>query len=268
MTSALEGRGLHSGALCAVRFVRSSGPVMLGVGSARASLAECEVLATTRSTAVGPRDGAFAVRTVEHAFAALAGMGVFDGVRVEVEGGEVPLLDGGARAFAEAIVGGELARGAPKLLVVREGEVSVRDSRYTFMRGDHIEVKVTVDYGDARLAPDAAWFGDADDFFERIAPARTFALERDLPELERGLASFVDPTSVVLVARERIHSAGRAFTSDEPARHKLLDLLGDAYFHGGPPIGRLRAERPGHANNHAAFLRALELGLLARVAAE
>ena len=78
-------------------------------------------------------------------------------------------------------------------------------------------------------------------------------LARDIGELVAGgLARHVEPASVVVLAPEAILHAGRAFSPDEPARHKLLDLLGDLYLSGGPPLGRLRAVRPGHAANAVA----------------
>jgi UDP-3-O-acyl-N-acetylglucosamine deacetylase len=67
---------------------------------------------------------------------------------------------------------------------------------------------------------------------------------------------------VVVLTPDAILCAGRPFAPDEPARHKLLDMMGDLYLHGGPPAGRLRAVRPGHAANARAFARAREEGIL------
>jgi len=83
--------------------------------------------------------------------------------------------------------------------------------------------------------------------------------------VRRGLARHVDPASVVVLAPDAVLSAGRAFTPDEPVRHKLLDLLGDLYLHGGPPLGCVRAHRPGHAPNARALRRALAEGVLVPV---
>jgi UDP-3-O-[3-hydroxymyristoyl] N-acetylglucosamine deacetylase len=63
---------------------------------------------------------------------------------------------------------------------------------------------------------------------------------------------------------DRVLSAGAPFLADEPARHKLLDLVGDLYLYGGPPRGRVRATRPGHGATHEAMRRALAEGLVAR----
>jgi UDP-3-O-[3-hydroxymyristoyl] N-acetylglucosamine deacetylase len=86
----------------------------------------------------------------------------------------------------------------------------------------------------------------------------------DFDELGRlGLARHVDPEAVVVLAPDGVHCRG-AFEADEPARHKLLDLVGDLYLHGGPPQGRMHAHRPGHSANAAAIARALEEGVLVR----
>jgi UDP-3-O-acyl-N-acetylglucosamine deacetylase len=135
--------------------------------------------------------------------------------------------------------------------------IDLGDSRYAFEPGDGIDVRVRFESGDPRLTADARWCGDAADFRSRIAPARTFALARDLPEIARlGLARHVDPRAVVVVLPGAVHCDG-PFAPDEPARHKLLDLVGDFYLRGGPPVGVVDARRPGHTANAAAIARAL-----------
>ena len=111
----------------------------------------------------------------------------------------------------------------------------------------------------------ASWDGAPASFRSSFAPARTFGFFREVASLaERGLASHVAAESVVVIGDD-ILSAGRPFSADEPARHKLLDLAGDLYLHGGPPLGRVRAIRPGHAATHEAVRRALETGILDRL---
>jgi UDP-3-O-[3-hydroxymyristoyl] N-acetylglucosamine deacetylase len=209
------------------------------------------------------------VATVEHLFGALAGMGVYEGVGIDVVGPELPLLDGGAARHCEALDALEVEATAPRLVVARSGAVEVEGSRYDFEVAVEVavavEVQVQVDFEDERIARDASWRGDARAFRERIAPARTFGFAHEWESLlARGLATHVARESVVVVAPDAIHSAGRPFAADEPARHKLLDLMGDLYLHGGPPRGRVRATRPGHARTHEAVRRALESGLLVR----
>jgi UDP-3-O-[3-hydroxymyristoyl] N-acetylglucosamine deacetylase len=269
----LEGVGLHTGALARVVVSARKGPVCIKACGREARIDELRVASTARATTIeSPATNADAQRirvgTVEHAFAALAGLGVHDGVVLAVEGPELPLLDGTASDWCDALARIGAPSSEPKLRVARAATLDVGPSEYEFAPADggdavDVDVEVRIELNDARIDPVARWTGDAGDFRARIAPARTFAAAGDLPELaRRGLARHVPPTAVVLLMPDAILCAGRPFSADEPARHKLLDLLGDLYVHGGPPIGRLRAVRPGHAANARAFARAREEGIL------
>ncbi len=256
-TVVIEGRGLHTGALARVTLVRRDGAVTLN-GTA---IADLRVVATDRATTVeAPR-----VATVEHLFAALAALGVREGLAIAVDGPELPLLDGGAATWCEAIAGFGIAAREPSLCVMRAAEVKVGRSRYSFEVGVEVEVEVEIEIEvevEIEVAKSASWKGDPHDFRARIASARTFAFSRDVEELAaRGLASHVDSESVVVIAPDAIHSSGAPFASDEPARHKLLDLIGDLHVYGGPPRGRVRAFRPGHWATHAAMARARTMGI-------
>ncbi|MBX3222322.1 MAG: UDP-3-O-acyl-N-acetylglucosamine deacetylase [Labilithrix sp.] len=262
----LTGRGLHGGAPSSVRFVREPGAVRVRAGGAEARIAELVLDGSSRSTRATTRDRRIAIGTVEHLFAALGAMSIRDGVVVEIDGPEVPLVDGGARAFIDALTPLALDPSPPVLAIVRAGTIEVGASRYDVSppeRPGEVRVEVAVDFDDPRLERHARWSGDATDFRDRIAPARTFGFDHEIEALTaRGLASHVAPESVVVIAQGAIHSAGSPFRSDEPARHKLLDLVGDLYAHGGPPWGSVRATRPGHAATHEAMRRGLADGLL------
>ena len=197
--------------------------------------------------------------------AALAGLGLHDGVAITLEGDEMPLADGGARLFVDALLSLDVVPSRSRLLVVRAGELTHGGSRMSFAKADDVRVRVAIDFADPRLAADAAWDGSRADFIGRIASARTFGFAHEIDELaRRGLASHVAKESVVVVTDDGILCAGEPFTSDEPARHKLLDLLGDLFVWGGPPIGHVRASIPGHAATHALVREALAQGILAR----
>jgi UDP-3-O-[3-hydroxymyristoyl] N-acetylglucosamine deacetylase len=255
----IAGQGLHRGEPARISFARREGPASIG----RVAIDTLRVVDTTRSTTVASRDGALRVATVEHLFAALAALGVRRDLAIDLDGPEVPLADGGAAAFFDAIASLDIAPSPPRLRVVRAGQIDLGESIYELEEHDGIEVEVLVDFGDARLARRARWSGDAHEFRSRIATARTFGFAREVEDLlARGLASHVAPESVVVVCDDRVLSAGAPFEPDEPARHKLLDLVGDMYAHGGPPIGRVHATRPGHAATNEAMLAAINLGLV------
>lgn len=259
----LRGQGLHSGAPVTVRLQRRPGPILVEQDGAQCRLDDLRVCATERSTAVSSPDGRVRLRTVEHFFAALAGLGTREGVVVAVEGPELPLLDGGARTWATSLLTLGLSSSSSPRRIVQAGEVVVGSSAYRFEPDDADLVEVSVDFDDDRLAPRASWSGDASDFVRRVAPARTFGFEREIGALlASGLASHVAPESVVVVGDDVIHCAGAPFCADEPARHKLLDLLGDLHVGGGVPRGRVLAVRPGHAATHAALEQALRRGIV------
>ncbi len=243
-------------------FARHDGPLVIDLGGVARPLKDFVAEGRYGSTSLRCRDGSFAIGTVEHLLAALAGLGVRADLRVVVSGDEIPLLGGGAHELARAVDALHIAPRAPEIVVAREGVVDIDESRYEFRSGEGVVVEVEVVLPQ-HCAPRASWRGDRDDFLERIAPARTVALERDVEELGRlGLARHVDPSSVVVIGDRELHAAAATPAPDEPARHKLLDLVGDAFAYGGPPRGLVRALRPGHAHNHAAFRRALDEGIL------
>lgn len=256
----IAGQGLHGGAPARVSFARCEGDSVLCVDGRVARFEDLEVTAAVRSTTV--KSAVFTVATVEHLFAAAAACGAYRGLAVTVDGPEIPLADGAAAAFVAEITALAIPRSSPRSVIVKDGTVVVGDSVYGFSRGDTVEVTAEIDFGDARLAPRASWDGTLEGF-ERISHARTFGFAHEVGDLlARGLASHVLPESVVVIGDE-ILSAGRPFEADEPARHKLLDLIGDLFVHGGPPIGRLTASKPGHASTHAAMLQARALGYVA-----
>ncbi len=256
----LEGAGLFTGERSRVTLERRAGAVVLVQKGREVPVADLELLAADHTTTVGTADGAVRLGTVEHLFAALAALGVYEGVAITCEGaGELPLLDGGARAWAGAVRALEIPPRRPPLVVAREAVIEVGTSRYELTPGAGIEVRVRIDYGDSRMAELAEWKGDPVDFLVRIASARTFAMQRHLDALPRA---HVAPESVVVLGPDAILCAGEPFRPDDPARHKVLDLLGDLYLYGGPPRGRITALRPGHAATHAVIRRALSDGAL------
>ncbi len=263
----LRGRGLHSASASGVRFVSAPGePVAIAKGGRRVAIEELRVEASERNTVVTDLAGVIRVATVEHLLAAFAGLSVRTGVVVEIEGPEIPLLDGGAGAFVAALRRLEVAEDEPSpMRIVRAGEVEVGRSRYTFTPSAAPRIDVSLSFDELARTSEASWDGTSAQFVREIATARTFGLAHEVMALvERGLAAHVAPESVVVLGKDDVLWAGRPFEESEPARHKLLDLLGDLFLHGGPPAdGLLHATRPGHAATHAAMREAAARGLVA-----
>ena len=262
MSVVVEGRGLHGGALARVTIGAHDGPITIAAGGVRGALDAWRAVHAERSSAIA--FGGIVVRTVEHLFSALGGVGVHHGIAIDVDGPELQILDGASAAWLRAIdASGAVARSsASRLRVARPGEIRVGRSVYTFACAAAPRIVVRVELGDPRLATDVAWDGDAADYRARIAPARTFCFASELDELAaRGLAAHVPPESVIVIGAE-LMSTGVPAASDEPAHHKLLDLIGDLYLYGGPPRGAIDAFRPGHAATHDAMNQALQRGLV------
>ncbi len=199
----------------------------------------------------GGRTSVPGAETVEHLLAALVGLGVHDAM-IDVEGGEVPILDGSASPWVAAIeetgmvVHAHRAPGAMAAACVTDGHASAR-----WTPGGPLRVSVTVEFAGG---PSGAWAGlmDPATFAREIAPARTFARATDLPALRaagRGAGASAD--CVVVWPPQ----APLRF-DDEPVRHKVLDLLGDLAWLGEPLTGSFEVRRGTHAI-HQQLVRAM-----------
>lgn len=269
----LEGIGLHGGRRCAVRFRGARGPTTLGAEGGRRPLGALVVARVDRATTVRLElDDARVIAGVEHLLAAVHGLDAFAGLALEIEGGEVPLVDGAAAAFADAIEAvRDRAERAAEVRVVRAAVIDVEDARYAFEPPPAGSatcgatcVEVVVAYPPERfgvpLAGAARWNGDRASFVESFALARTFGARRELELLRaRGLAAHLPAGAVVGLDVEEPGYAPR--DAGEPVRHKLLDLLGDLALLGGRFVGGLRATHPSHAATAAALREARARGV-------
>lgn len=201
------------------------------------------------------------VYTTEHVLAALAGLGITD-AQIDLDGPELPIGDGSAQPFTDAIARAGLTElaGHAEPLVVREPiRVASPDGR-AWVAAEPITAAESpsyhyrLDYGPAAPIPahTASWSGDPDAFLRDIAPARTFSLAAEAEQMRAlGLFKSFSPRDLPVIAPDGglIDNAWRH--EAEPARHKLLDLIGDLALVGRPLHARIVAERAGHALNHA-----------------
>jgi UDP-3-O-[3-hydroxymyristoyl] N-acetylglucosamine deacetylase len=213
-------------------------------------------------------DGA-SIDLIEHLAAAVGGLGAFDGVAARVFGGEIPLLDGGALAITHALGSLEIPRAAARSRIAEVSHFETGGARYELRPGDHVDISVEIDFAHPAIASrHAAWSGEPTEFSARIAPARTFGFARDAASLRAsGRAKAVDLESVVVFEERALAAGSELRGEDEPARHKLLDLVGDLTLHGGPPLGSVRAFRPGHTANHLMMRAALASGAIVPIRA-
>jgi UDP-3-O-[3-hydroxymyristoyl] N-acetylglucosamine deacetylase len=213
------------------------------------------VTATEFATVLGDRHGP-AISTTEHVLAALRGLGV-DNVIVEVDGPEVPIMDGSAAPFVEAIdQAGIVKLAAPRrsIKVLKPVKVNAHGC-YGELRpypfGLRIETEIEFDHpliGRQTFAMEV----DANVFRRELARARTFGFMRDVTKLwSAGYALGASFENTVVVAENRILNTEGMRFADEFVRHKAVDAIGDLALAGAPMIGAYRSVRGGHKLNHA-----------------
>jgi len=191
------------------------------------------------------------VATVEHLMAALAGSGI-DNVVVELDGAEVPIMDGSAAPFMHLIERvGTVVQDAPRRAIKVLKPVYVGDDvASAALLPDHgFSMSFEIDFDNPLIRrQDMTVHLDPGTFATELAPARTFGLLDDLPRLKAaGLARGGSLDNAVVVSGDRVLNDGGLRFADEFVRHKLLDALGDLYLAGGPIIGHFRGVRSGHA---------------------
>ena len=192
------------------------------------------------------------IGTVEHLMAALAGAEI-DNAIVELDGSEVPIMDGSAAPFlflieCAGVVEQDASRRAIKVLK----PVSVtEDGATAALLPDHgFSMGFEIDFENPLISrQDICVVFDAGTFKSELSRARTFGLLDEVDRLRAaGLARGGSLDNVIVVSGERVLNVGGLRFADEFVRHKLLDAFGDLYLAGGPIIGRFRGVRSGHAH--------------------
>jgi UDP-3-O-[3-hydroxymyristoyl] N-acetylglucosamine deacetylase len=249
------GVGLHSGsptqltlhparANAGIVFVRTDlgEPVEIPARSA-------EVVSTALATSLGR--GAATVGTVEHLLAALYGLGI-DNVRIEIDGPELPVMDGSAAPFVYLIrTAGIFEQRAPRemLRIGRKIEVEDGDRRISIEPSGEFRVSYAVEFDHPGIGrQELAIRSLSPEHFEReISAARTFGFLREVKALwDAGFARGGSLDNTVLLDDEKVVNQGGLRWADEFVRHKVLDLCGDLALVGLPVCGHVRAERGGH----------------------
>ncbi len=263
----MTGTGVHTGVLCHARWVREDGPLRVrrvdGGGGSEAVISLATAVASQGMTRLALGDGRM-VCTVEHALAAVNARGCAQGLTLEVNGPEVPLGDGGALGWCRRVEALGSPTGGLRTRVMQPWEDTVGESGMVLSPGDR-EVTVWTDFTARGLPMERVrWGGDWCEFVREIAPARTFGFVEDAERLAAaGLARGVSRDSVTVWQAGGVPHKGYARARDrgEPARHKLLDAIGDLALCGGI-LGRVTLVRPGHARTLELLRRAVAAGVL------
>lgn len=260
-----EGTGLHSGA--AARVVLHPAAADTGIVFQRTDVTGLpklqalwhDVIVSPLNTRLTNAEGV-TVSTIEHLMAALSGCGVHNAL-IEIDGPEVPILDGSAAIFVRGIVQTGLKRlSAPlrAIEILREVEVSDGVVSAKLSPSTTLQIDFEIDFSDAAIGQQRKTLNMANGTFVReLCDSRTFCRSADVDAMRaNGLALGGTFENAVVVDGAKVLTPGGLRHADEAVRHKMLDALGDLYTAGAPILGRYTGARAGHAMTNK-LLRAL-----------
>ena len=272
-----EGKGLHTGTYSHMKLTPA--PAGHGIKFRRTDLRSKPVIDalaenvsnTARSTTISHNE-AVAV-TIEHIMSALTGLGV-DNAVIELDNIEVPILDGSAKPYVDAILkDGLVDQGVPRAYIDIPQSLEIRDDR----TGSWVRIEpaagpsadITVDFNSKILGIQSAHWDETTDYGYEIGVCRTFCFFHEIEYLFRvenpmsdeqlsTIARLFDLPELTVTSEGYLNNLQLHFP-DECGRHKLLDLLGDMRLAGGYMNARITAYKPGHSINTKAAkaLRAL-----------
>lgn len=264
--AAFTGVGLHSG--MPVRMVVRPAAADHGIWFRRTDVADRDPMVPARWDAVTPsrlctvieNAEGVSVSTIEHIMAALAGFAIHNAL-IEIDGPEVPILDGSAVPFVKGFLAvGTEEQHLPvravrvlKPVEVREGEALAR-----LEPAEMLEIDFRIDFAEEAIGVQARRLNMANGAFVReLSDSRTFCRQADVDAMRaKGLALGGTLENAVVFDGGQVLSPGGLRHADEPVRHKMLDAVGDLALAGGPILGRYVGERAGHALTNR-LLRAL-----------
>jgi len=278
----LEGVGLHTGKAVIIEFEPAE--VNHGIRFMRVDMEDqpvliadvMQVVSTNRGTTI--RNGEAQISTVEHVLSALTGTGV-DNVLIKVNGPEIPIMDGSASHFVEGIlragiVDQHLDREYFEIMEPISFRDEVTGTELLALPGDKFEITAMIDFNSPILGHQYASLHNIEDYATQIAPCRTFVFINELEVLfDQNLIKGGDLDNAVVIADRlmeqdeldrlakklgkqsiKVEKTGILNTTslkyeNEPARHKLLDVIGDLTLLGKPIKGKIVARKPGHTAN-------------------
>ena len=242
-----------------VRFVRTDVTDTPNVIEAIGDSVSNVTLGTTLTNAHG-----VSVAVTEHLLAACAGIGL-DNVIVELDGEEVPIMDGSSTLFVELLLqAGLTTQSAPRRRIRILEEVSVEAgpkwAKLTPTADDCLTVRVRIDFENKAIGVQQMALRLMPGVFARdLAFARTFGFASDVEKLRAmGLGRGGSLDNAVVIDGEQVINPEGLRTGDEFVRHKILDAIGDLMLAGGPIAGAYEANQPGHALNNALVRKLLE----------
>ena len=246
----LKGLGLHSGKECKLKIEPcESQEILMCSGNNELPLSKFKFNGTNRGSDYIFDDGT-RIRTCEHVLSALTGMGIWSGVRISVDGGEMPALDGCAKLLSD-----ELMKSAVKsedkeneAIEISQPVIVHNDDRKRFVAAfpaDKLHITYMVEY-DFIGAQVFDYDHSPESYYENIASARTFAMLSDIEYLRAHGMALGGSLDNAIVVGEKIQASGGLRWENEFVRHKVLDIIGDLAALGQPLKAHVIALRAGH----------------------
>lgn len=255
-----SGIGLHTGAKVSMTLLpadENTGIVFkrtdISGGQATIAADWRNVTDTHLCTAIGNDEGV-TISTIEHLMAALAGAGVSN-VVVEINGPEVPIMDGSSAPFVFLIeCAGTVEQAAAReaILVKKRVVISAGDKQASLSPGFGFTVGFDIDFDSPAVRQQELQFDLVDGAFKNdLARARTFGFEHEVSAMRaHGLLRGGSLDNAVIVSGAKVLNESGLRYTDEFVRHKVLDCIGDLYLAGAPLIGHFHGSRSGHKMNH------------------
>ncbi len=257
----LTGKGLHSGQDCILTIEPCDSPeILMRSGKYELPLRKLSLSGTNRgSDYIFPGSDNTRVRTCEHVLSALAGLGIWSGVRLIVQGGEMPALDGCSRNVCDALRREGFANldgDAVREKAVSHGE-GVRLSESVCVYGeDNSRFVAALPYDGLRITYIVTYkyigtqifeyVQNPESYYREISCARTFAMQSDIDYLRSHGMALGGSLDNAIVIGESIQAKGGLHWPDEFVRHKVLDILGDLAAVGRPVNAHIIAAKAGH----------------------
>ncbi len=253
--TSFSGIGLHTGRYATVKLKpapRDTGIIFYRIDKGAIIKANISsVIDTAFATTIG-FDGV-KIKTVEHLLAAAAGLGI-DNLLIEVDGPEIPILDGSAAGLVGIILEAGIAKQGKKISVIKIIKPIVYEdahSRVVALPYDGMRISYYINFSHRLLGRQELTIDITEEnFIKEIAPARTFGFLQDVEKLRaNGLAKGGSLDNAVVVGDDGILNASGLRFNDEFVRHKIMDTIGDMSLIGFPVQGHLMLEKAGHTAN-------------------
>jgi UDP-3-O-[3-hydroxymyristoyl] N-acetylglucosamine deacetylase len=190
------------------------------------------------------------IQTLEHLLAVLYMLGI-DSLIIEINGDEIPIMDGSASPFVQAILSAgimSLPERKKSIKIIKSSFLEEKDAAFSFSPDSGFKITYSIEYDHPAIQRQELSLSlNLENFIKEVAPARTFGFLKDVPALRaQGLAAGGSLDNAVVLDEKSVISGPLRYP-DEFVRHKILDLIGDLSLMGSPLTGHFKAHKAGHS---------------------